>query len=150
MTARRFLPALALLCAGVFLAGCGGSSSEAAQAVPTVPPGVRPGIFPQPGGVELRSKSARVEPGRAHPFRLHTHCGVDFNVDFDGSFWDLADPAWAGTGGGNLPASRPIGNPFQDGAMTLIDADRARFDFPGGQIAYRRHTGPKIVPGLCG
>jgi hypothetical protein len=48
---------------------------------------------------------------------------------------------------GNPP--RRIGNPFQDGTMTLIDADHARFDFQGGQICYRRHQGAKVVPGLC-
>lgn len=100
----------------------------------------------QRGGVELRPHSARVQPGTTVAFRLATHCGVDFATDFDGSFWDVADPAWA-TRGGNPPHT--IGNPVQDGTMTLVDANHARFDFPGGRIEYTRHQGPKIVPGLC-
>jgi len=117
----------------------------------------RTGRAPTPAhGLRLRARSRHVATGRPYPFRLYTHCGVDFSTDFDGSFWDLADAAWAGSYG-NPPSA--IGNPFQDGTMTLVDHDHARFDvprdpvdpvrFPGGPIRFTRHVGPKVVPGYC-
>lgn len=117
----------------------------------------RMGRAPTPAhGLRLQARSRHVATGRPYPFRLYTHCGVDFATDFDGSFWDLADAAWAGSYG-NPPSA--IGNPFQDGAMTLVDHDHARFDvprdpvdpvrFPGGPIRFTRHVGPTVVPGYC-
>lgn len=32
-------------------------------------------------------RSSPVELGKAYPYKLYTHCGVDLAVDFDGSFW---------------------------------------------------------------
>lgn len=98
-----------------------------------------------PTGIQLQPRSQAAERGKAYPYRLYTHCGVDYAVDFDASFWDLADPAWAGSNG-NPPVG--IGNPYQDGTMTLLDAGHARFDFSGGTIHFTRHIGPKIAP-LC-
>jgi len=117
----------------------------------------RMGRAPTPAhGLRLQARSRHVATGRPYPFRLYTHCGVDFSTDFDGSFWDLADAAWAGSYG-NPPSA--IGNPFQDGTMTLVDHDHARFDvprdpvdpvrFPGGPIRFTRHVGPTVVPGYC-
>jgi hypothetical protein len=107
----------------------------------------------------LQPHSPRVVPGRAYPFRLYTHCGVHFSVDFDHSFWDLTDRRWADRPDGTGPHAG-LGNPFQPGTMTLIDAGHARFDFvshgpntgvPGRteQMRFTRHTGAKIVPGYC-
>jgi len=112
---------------------------------------------PPTQGLRLQPRSAYVAAGRAYPFRLYTHCGIDFATDFDHAFWDVADAAWRGSHG-NPPGG--IGNPFQMGTMTLVDRDHARFDivgsgntassFQGGsRIRFIRHRGPKIVPGYC-
>ena len=97
-------------------------------------------------GPELTTHSQPAELGKAYPFQLYTHCGVEYAVDFDGAFWDLADPAWQSRSG-NPPSG--IGNPYQGGTMTLLDPDHARFAFSGGSIAFIRHIGPKLVPGPC-
>ena len=57
-------------------------------------------------------QSVHVERGKAYPFVLFTHCGVDEYVDFDGSFWDLLEKKYA-------PGS--LGNPSQRGTMTLTE-----------------------------
>jgi hypothetical protein len=85
-------------------------------------------------------QSARVERGKAYPFVLYTHCGVDYATDFDGSFWDAVEKNY-------LPAS--LGNPAQRGTMTLTDDDHATFTFGGGSILFTRHLGPNVLPGLC-
>lgn len=85
-------------------------------------------------------QSARVERGKAYPFVLYTHCGVDYSTDFDGSFWDVVEKNYA-------PAS--LGNPAQKGTMILIDDDHAMFEFEGGSILFTRHLGPKVLPGFC-
>ncbi len=101
---------------------------------------------PPSPGTELTPQSPAAEVGKAYPFQLYTHCGVGFAVDFDHSFWDLADAGWQGQDGNPPPG---IGNPYQAGTMTLVDPEHARFDFAGGSIHFTRHIGPKIVPGLC-
>jgi len=111
---------------------------------------------PPAQGLRLQPHSAYVAAGRAYPFRLYTHCGIDFATDFDHAFWDVADAAWRGSNG-NPPGG--IGNPFQMGTMTLVDRGHARFDIAdsgdaapssrGGSIRFIRHRGPKIVPGYC-
>ncbi len=111
---------------------------------------------PATQGLQLQPHSAYVAAGHAYPFRLYTHCGIDFATDFDHAFWDVADAAWRGSNG-NPPSG--IGNPFQMGTMTLVDRGHARFDIAdsgstvssarGGSIRFVRHRGPKIVPGYC-
>jgi hypothetical protein len=86
-------------------------------------------------------QSARVERGKAYPFVLFTHCGVDNYTDFDGSFWDALQKNYA-------PAS--LGNPAQRGTMTLTEDDHAMFEFDGGSILFARHLGPKVLAGMCG
>ena len=77
--------------------------------------------------------SAHAKVGVLYPFRLYTHCGADWRTSFDGSYWDLAAPVQSG-----------LGNPFQEGTMTLVAADEAKFDYllEGGQasITFHRHT----------
>lgn len=109
----------------------------------------RPSVLSQPNGIELHSQSMTAIQGTADPFCLDTHCGVDYAGDFDGSFWDLDDPTSGTTNGDRPPV---IGNSFQDGTITIVDADHARFDLSGGRIEYQRHQGAKVVPGLraCG
>jgi hypothetical protein len=80
--------------------------------------------------------SSPAELGKSYPFQLYTHCGADLAVDFDGSFWQLSNPA-------EVPES--LGDPSQEGKMTLIDSDHARFDFEGGSLLFIRHRGLKYI-----
>lgn len=84
-------------------------------------------------------QSAHVERGKAYPFVLFTHCGIDY-VDFNGSFWDVLEKKYA---------PRSLGNPSQRGTMTLIEEDRAMFKFDNGYILFTRHLGPKVLAGPC-
>ena len=85
-----------------------------------------------------QSKSPRAELGKSYPLHLYTHCGVDYQTDFDGSFWDAEDASY-------LPGT--LGDPSQRGTMTLLGDNRARFDFEGGSILFVRHVGPKVING---
>jgi hypothetical protein len=80
--------------------------------------------------------SLPAELGKSYPFQLYTHCGFDLAVDFDGSFWQLSNLA-------EVPES--LGDPSQEGTMTLIDPDHARFDFEGGSLLFIRHLGSKYI-----
>jgi hypothetical protein len=95
-----------------------------------------PGATPTP--IVVHPKSARAVMGKAYPYQLYTHCGIDFSVDFDGSFWDAT---------GTRPAV--IGNPIQKGTLTLVDTRHARFSYDKGSISYTRHVGVKTIPYLC-
>ena len=102
----------------------------------------------------LLPESPRAEPGVAYEFELMVHCGADYSVDFDGSFWDLS--AQEGVPGHG-------GIPSYQGRMRLVSPDQARFDFdpyaaalpPEGSAAdlasyyFTRHEGPKPDPGPC-
>ena len=88
----------------------------------------------------LHPQSPPAEQGKAYPFTLSTHCGIDFMVDFDGKFWDAQDPSVLHVG---------LADPVQEGTMTLIDRSHARFSWPGGSIDYVEHTGEKSVLGMC-
>jgi hypothetical protein len=110
-----------------------------------------------PAGTQTRvllPESPRAEPGVAYEFELMVHCGADYSVDFDGSFWDLSAQEEVPANGG-IPSYR--------GRMTLVSPDQARFDFdpyssalpPEGSTAdlasyyFTRHEGPKPEPGPC-
>ena len=97
-------------------------------------------------GIILTPTSLPAAVGHSYAFHLLTHCGVNYHVDFDQSFWEATIPVWDGSG--NPPPN--LRNPVQDGTMTLLDTDHARFDYSGGAIPFRRLTGPKVVNGLCG
>ncbi len=86
--------------------------------------------------------SGQVEQGVEYRFELY-HCGIDETLDFDGSFWDPAEP---------LPDANWVAN--QDaGTMTLIAPNRARYDsLEGGSVEFVRHDGPRLqkeIPGCA-
>lgn len=107
--------------------------------LPTWTPDFSSGASPTPG-IVLTPTSEHVQVGQTVPFTLFAHCGIDFEVDFDGSFWDAVHPE---------PRPAGLDDLAQDGTMTLLDPDHARFTWTGGTIDYTRHVGPKVVPGLC-
>lgn len=95
------------------------------------------------GPITLHPETVRAKMGQAYPFQLIVHCGVDYAVDFDGSFWDLDRQS-------DVPEYS--GMPLLPGTMILIAPDRARFDpdnFDGASIYFTRHKGPKVVSGPC-
>lgn len=64
----------------------------------------------RPGDKQDHASSRDVAIGHAQPFELYTHCGIDFRVDFDESFWQ------------SYPGEKasPVGDPVQQGTMTLL------------------------------
>jgi hypothetical protein len=94
-------------------------------------------------GVLWHPTSGKIVQGQAYIFSLYTHCGLDQYVDFDGSFWEAAEPAYRVWG--NAPPG--VGNPGQLGTITLLDVDHARFEFDGGSFDFIRHIGPKVTSG---
>ena len=115
-----------------------GTVRAATPASGTRVPGVTrlPSATPKP--IVVQAKSAHAVTGKAYSFQLYTHCGIDFSVDFDGSFWDAT---------GTRPSG--IGNPIQKGTMTLVDTRHARFSYDKGSISYTRHAGVKTIPYQC-
>ncbi|MCA1605245.1 MAG: hypothetical protein LC775_07200 [Acidobacteria bacterium] len=80
----------------------------------------------------VRATSAPAEPGVSYRYTLQTHCGVDWNVDFDGSFWHAIAEKRAIESGDY----RTLGNPSDNGEMTLTSPQRT---------LYKSNKGPEIV-----
>jgi hypothetical protein len=86
-----------------------------------------------------RPTSPEVAIGQERPFELYTHCGIDFRVDFDGSFWQ----AYGGEG------KAPVVGSFLEkkGTMTLLSQDVAAFRFrsrgEGASVYFVRNDTPK-------
>jgi hypothetical protein len=78
-----------------------------------------------------RASSDNAVLGVAAQFKLYTHCGVDF----DGSFWDAIREAEAIDNGDY----RGLLDPSDRGTMTLVAANRARYESNSGvTIDYSR------------
>ena len=87
------------------LAACTGPTDPSASSGPSVeptpndPPDVippealpvpEPSPWPiRPGSERARPTSSDVAIGQEKFLQIYTHCGIDFAVDFDGSFWQL-------------------------------------------------------------
>ena len=103
---------------------------------------------------EIFPNSPPASLGKPYPFVLNIHCGPDFDVDFDGSFWKLDERRV-------IPEDYLGGGvPELEGTMTLITPDRARFDFDPASIYtnlrpsrasifFVRHEGRKILDHPC-
>jgi len=63
---------------------------------------------------------------RTFGYQLYTHCGIQW-AKIDGSWWRL--------GPGEAFAS-VIGNPYEDGTMTVTGSMSAVFTSPAGTVAY--------------
>ncbi len=77
-------------------------------------------------------------PRPSTSFELYTHCGLDRSlIHFDGSYWRaLSEP------------SGPLKDPFDQGTMTLLSADRAEYASDSGAtvLLERRDERPSFVP----
>jgi hypothetical protein len=105
--------------------------------IPVLGPGHRFLFFPVSG---------RVTQGVKYGYVLLTHCGLDYPTgpDFDGSFWDLADPAQRGQ---NTPPG--FAQPEDEGYVILVSPDTAEFHSSAGGVArYTRRT-KGLIAGLC-
>jgi hypothetical protein len=105
--------------------------------IPILGPGHRFLFFPVSG---------RVTPGVKYGYVLLTHCGLDYPTgpDFDGSFWDLADPTQR-----NQSTPQGFAQPEDHGYMILVSADTAEFHSSAGGVArYTRRT-KALIAGLC-
>jgi hypothetical protein len=93
---KRFLVVLLL----ALIPACSGPPEGRISPVETTPRPIPPVILPdalpvpRPSPWHIRSgeqvdhpTSANVALGQQLPFTISTHCGFDFRVDFDGSFW---------------------------------------------------------------
>lgn len=107
-----------------------------------------------PEPFEIFPDSPRASLGKPYPFLLNVHCGLDFEVNFDSSFWKLDERR-------EVPEDYLGGGvPELEGTMTLIAPHRARFDFDPASIYtnlpssrasvfFVRHDGRKILDHPC-
>jgi hypothetical protein len=83
--------------------------------------------------------------GRARPYRLYTHCGIDEARIGDG-FFEAVHPL--SDGNGNPPAG--WGNPYQLGSMTLVSPTQAVFrDNAGHEVVFRLRQGATSFRHIC-
>lgn len=153
----RWLRVMALV---MVITSCTGGTDTVVESVsPTTPPRTQPPTspplppdalpVPEPSPWAIRSNDARSHPdsadaaiGESQKFTLSTHCGINFRVDFDGSFWQAY----------NVREKLAASNPFQKGSMTLLTGDVAVFRFKSGggeeAVYFVRNDSPKPV-GAC-
>ena len=132
----------ALLAACTGTTDPGSSSVPPAESTPKEPPVAipaealpvpDPSPWPiQPDEKRDRPTSSDVPTRQERPFTLHTHCGIDFRVDFDGSFWQSYV----------VGRTSAVGDPVQKGSMTLLSGEVAVFQF-GARAARRPSTSPQ-------
>lgn len=99
----------------------------------------------RPGLERARPTSSDVAIGQERFLELFTHCGIDFNVDFDGSFWQLYPDS----------KTRGLVTSFQSqtGTMTLL-SDRVavfHFEYQDEKLAvyFVRNDSPKPLAGCA-
>jgi hypothetical protein len=148
----RWLRMMALM---VLVASCTEGTDATVDLVPSTPPSTAPSpsssLLPpdalpvplaspwpiQPNSPRDHPRSADVGVGESRRFELYTHCGIDFRVDFDGSFWQSY----------NVGQKTRITDPFQKGTMTLLTGDVAAFRFGSGDrmaaVFFVRNDSPK-------
>lgn len=83
--------------------------------------------------------SAQVEQGQGYIYET-PHCGLTYNLDFDGSFWRAINP--------NRPKRAPsFFINYDRGYITLVSSDVAEYESSTGEVVeLRRIEGPVIIP----
>ncbi len=78
-------------------------------------------------------------PRPSMSFELYTHCGLDRSlIRFDGSYWKALDGP-----------SGPLADPFDQGTMTLLDADRAEYVSDSGATVLLERLSARPSFALC-
>lgn len=112
------------------------ASTPPAVAQPATPrpmspqPRPTPTPAPSPSGPRELGQDEKAEIGRPYRYRLYTHCGID-TTWFDGRWWNAEPPQ--SDGNGNPPPNWD--NPYQDGVIVLVSADRLEFTADSGRRA---------------
>lgn len=115
------------------LVSCTATDPTSSTTLPTEVAATASPVPVSPGARLAHPHSATADPGVGYPFRLSTHCGLDFRVDFDGSFWQLIE----GSGHGVFD------NPEDRGTMTLLGNDVAQFrSDSGATVQFVRYPYP--------
>jgi hypothetical protein len=139
------MAALLAACTGPTDPGVSSAPSDEPTPAPTPPalphaarPVPEPSPWPiQPDEERDRATTPDVDIGMTRQFRLYTHCGIDFRVDFDGSFWQWYAGKWWAV------------DDHEKGTMTLLSDDVAvfRFQRAGVDLAlyFVRNDAPKPV-----
>lgn len=87
-------------------------------------------------------RSAQVEVGVEYVYESG-HCGLTFDLDFDGSFWKAVNP-----NGDNEPPSFFIN--YDKGYITLVSEDEAQYEASTGQVVELHRIDGPIAIGGCG
>jgi hypothetical protein len=124
---RWYIPAAAAVVAAGFLVACG--SGPAVQLTSPDRP----------------ARAAAMPAGRARPYQLYTHCGID-EARIGSQYFEAVRPL--SDGSGNPPPG--WGNPYQQGTMTLVSPVAAVFrDHAGHQVLFRLRPGATAFRHLC-
>jgi len=109
---------------------------RSAEPYPTPTAGAESSPLPD-GRYVVYASSPPAEMGVPYAFKLYTHCGLDFIIDFDESLWDLIAP----------PEDRDgFEDPFDEGTMTLIAENEASYvSSHGVEIRYSRRSEPEEI-----
>ena len=110
-----------------------------------LPPHVSPTHSSEPLSNErsrIWPRSARVEQGVEYHYESG-HCGLTYDLDFDGSFWRAVNP-----NGDKEPPSYFINH--DKGYITLVSDDEARYEASTGEVAELHRIDGPIVIGGCG
>lgn len=78
------------------------------------------------------ASSKPVQQGKAYRFVVSTHCGIDWAIDFDGTFWKPTPNDARAYRQGNLD----LREPSDRGAMTLISHDEAVYRSKSGSVIH--------------
>jgi hypothetical protein len=128
---------IVVIVAVALTAACGGGGlGQAPRPLPEPTGEARTEDLPD-GQVRAWPRSATVEEGVRYRMTVYTHCGLDYLLDFDGSFWEVASgPAYDDT----------LGDPDDEGIITLVGVDDAVYESSGGgEFPLRRVEGPREV-----
>ena len=89
------------------------------------------------GGLKMWPGSIDVDVGQRFRYTAYTHCGIDYALDFDGSFWRARGSSDEG-----------LDDPFDHGVITLLGEDEASYESSSGAtVILERQPGPQVVSG---